>query len=67
MSKIELIVEELKELPPAKVEEAAKFVHQLKESSRLTKQQAFASVFGCLSSEEADHFQKTIDEGCPIK
>lgn len=64
MSQIELIIEELKTLPQAKVDEAARFVHQLRENSYQSRQQAFASAFGCLSGEEADLFQKTIDEGC---
>ena len=34
MSTLELIVEELKTLPPAKLDQAAEYIHQLQEANR---------------------------------
>lgn len=58
------IIEELKGLPDEKIQEAATFIHHLKEAGAEQKQRAFEETFGCMTSREADEFQRIIDEGC---
>ncbi|MBL8230609.1 MAG: hypothetical protein JNL98_19110 [Bryobacterales bacterium] len=64
MSPIENIVEDLKSLPPARLEVAADFVNRLKRISEEERQAALARTFGSLSPEEADELERVIEEGC---
>ena len=64
MSPLENIVEDLKALPPAKLEVAAKFVHRLKRISGEERQAILAQTAGSLSPEDADAMEKAIEEGC---
>jgi len=64
VSRLENIVEELKSLPPGKLEVAADFVHRLSRISEEERQAALARTFGCLSPEEADELERVIEEGC---
>ena len=64
MSVLEAIVEELKSLPNEKIQEAAAFIHRLKEAGVKQKRHAFKETFGCMTQQEADEFQSVIDEGC---
>jgi len=64
VSSLETIVEDLKSLPPAKLEVAADFVHRLSRISEEERQAALARTFGCLSPEEADELERVIEEGC---
>ena len=64
MSAMETIVEDLKCLSNERVQEAVAFVHHLKESSVEQRRRAFRETFGCMTSQEADDFQRVIDEGC---
>ncbi len=64
MSQLEIVIEELKQLPPANVEQVAAFVHELRESRIASNRRAFADTAGCMSPEEADEFQRLIDEQC---
>jgi hypothetical protein len=64
VSPIENIVEDLKSLPPARLEVAADFVHRLKRISQAEREAALARTFGCLSPEEADEMERVIEEGC---
>jgi hypothetical protein len=64
MSKFEMLVEELKSLPPAKLDEAAGYIHQLKVASAAERQRALDQSFGCLSADEADQLSRAISANC---
>jgi hypothetical protein len=64
VSPLENIVEDLKALPPDRLEMAASFIRQLKPISQAEREAALARTFGCLSPEEADEMERVIEEGC---
>ena len=64
MSSLENIVEDLKVLPPARLEVAADFVHRLKRISEEERQSILTRTAGAISPEEADDLERAIDEGC---
>jgi len=64
VSTLETIVEDLKSLPPPKLQMAADFIQRLKGISQEERQAALARTFGCLSPEEADELERVIEEGC---
>ena len=61
---LEAIVEDLKSLPPAKLEAAADFVYRLKRTSQEERQAILARTAGVLSPEEAGELNRVIEEGC---
>ena len=64
VSPLENIVEDLKTLPPDRLEMAANFIRLLKPGSQVEREAAIARTFGCLSPEEADEMERVIEEGC---
>jgi len=50
MSTLEATVEELKRLPPAKLAEAAGYIHKLTVTGGAAGRQALENAFGCLTS-----------------
>jgi len=64
VGRLEAIVEDLKSLPPAKLETAADFVHRLRRVSEEERQAILARTSGALSAEEADEMNRIIEEGC---
>jgi len=64
VSPLENIVEDLKSLPPARLEVAADFVHRLKRISEQERQAIFTRTAGALPTEEADELNRVIEEGC---
>jgi hypothetical protein len=64
VSPLENIVEDLKALPPDRLEMAASFIRRLKPISQAEREAALARTFGCLSPEEADEMERVIEEGC---
>ena len=64
MSPLEAIVEDLKSLPPARLEAATDFVHRLKRISEEERQAILARTAGALTPEEADELNRVIEEGC---
>ncbi|MBI1791579.1 MAG: hypothetical protein HYR60_28960 [Acidobacteria bacterium] len=64
MSPLESIVEDLKALPPARLEVAADFVHRLKRISEEERQAILIRTAGALSAEEAGELERVIEEGC---
>lgn len=64
MSTLELIVEELKLLPPSKLDQAASYIHHLKESSPADRRVALEKAFGCLTEKEAVEMEKAIEASC---
>jgi hypothetical protein len=61
---LETIVEDLKSLPPDRLEMAASYIRQLKPVSKDEREAGLARTFGCLSPEEADEMERIIEEGC---
>jgi hypothetical protein len=64
VSPLENIVEDLKLLPPARLEVAADFVHRLKRISEEERQAILTRTAGVLSPEEVRELEQAIDEGC---
>ena len=64
VSPLENIVEDLKSLPPDRLEMAASFIRRLKPINQAERQAALARTFGCLSPQEADEMERVIEEGC---
>jgi hypothetical protein len=64
VSPLENVVEDLKTLPPDRLEMAADFIRRLKPISQAEREAALARTFGCLSPEEADEMERVIEEGC---
>jgi hypothetical protein len=64
VSPLESIVEDLKRLPPAKLEVAADFVHRLQRISEEERLAILAQTAGSLSPEDAGAVEKAIEEGC---
>lgn len=64
VSPLENIVEDLKALPPDRLELAANYIRRLKPISQAERKAALARTFGCLSPEEADELERVIEEGC---
>jgi hypothetical protein len=64
VSPLEDIVEDLKKLPPDRLEMAASYIRRLQPISLAEREAALARTFGCLSPEEADELERVIEEGC---
>jgi DNA-directed RNA polymerase specialized sigma24 family protein len=64
VSPLENIVEDLKSLPPARLEVAADLVHRLRRISEDERQAILARTAGALSQEEAGELERVIEEGC---
>lgn len=64
VSPLENIVEDLKALPPPRLQMAADYIRGLKEANGEERKAALARTFGCLSPEEADELERVIEEGC---
>lgn len=64
MNSLETIVEDLKALPPGKLELAADYIQRLKRMSQEERQAVLQRTSGSLSPEEADELDKAIEEGC---
>ncbi len=64
MSALERIVEELKTLPPGKLNQAASYIHRLMETSPSDRRDALEKAYGCLTDEEAGEMEKAIEASC---
>ena len=64
MSTLEIIVEDLKTLPPPKLQEAARLIHGLREDVRAERLAALEKSAGMLSAEEGALLEKVIIAGC---
>jgi len=64
VSRLKAIVEDLKSLPPARLEAAADIVHRLKRISEEERQTILTRTAGALSPEAADEMNRVIEEGC---
>jgi hypothetical protein len=61
---LENIVDDLKSLPPGRLEVAADFIHRLRQISQEDREAVLARTAGGLSPDEADELTKVIEEGC---
>ena len=64
VSKLETIVEELKTLPPDRLDSAADYIHKLKTISRAARIAIIERTAGSLTEEEGDERARIINEGC---
>lgn len=64
VSRFESIVDDLRSLPPERLEMAADYIKGLKPVSDQARREALDRTFGCLSPEEADELDRIIEEGC---
>lgn len=64
MSTFEAIVEELRTLPPPKLEEAASFIHRLREATQAERLAALERSADILSDAEGAELERVIGEGC---
>jgi hypothetical protein len=64
MSRLEMTVEELKSLSPAKFEAAAGYIHQLKITDSSENKRALDRASGCLTPAEADEMERAIVANC---
>ena len=64
VSKLQDIVDELKTLPPDRLERAADYIHRLHFASREERKTALRRTAGSLTAEEADELERIIEEGC---
>ena len=64
MSTLEATVEELKSLPPAKLQEAACYIHNLKVAGTELGRLALERAFGCLTPSEAEEMERAIASNC---
>ena len=64
MSTLEIVVEELKTLPPPKLEEAAGYIHRLKEATHAERLAALERSAGLWSGPEGESIEQDIKAGC---
>ena len=64
MSTLEIIVEELKTLPPPKLEEAAALIHGLREDARAERRAALRRSASILSAADGAELERIIEENC---
>jgi hypothetical protein len=64
MVKLQDIFEELRTLPPERLEKVADYVHRLHSASREERKALLRRSAGSLSHEEADELTRIIEEGC---
>ena len=64
MSTLEMIVEELKTLPPPKLEEAATLIHRLREDALGERLAALARTAGVWSGAKGAAMEAAIEAGC---
>jgi hypothetical protein len=64
MSTLETIVEDLRTLPPPKLEEAAALIHGLREIARDERRAALERSATILTDAEGAELERVIEEGC---
>ncbi len=56
------IIDDLKHLPSQDLEEAARYIHQLREARRLRRRRTIAETSGALSGPVGDAFAAAVEE-----
>ena len=64
MSKLEAIVEDLKTLPPDRLDSAADYIHRLKTIDGTKRAAIIERTAGSLTAEEGEELARIIEEGC---
>lgn len=64
MTAQEAIMADLESLPATALQSVADFVHQMRQRAAADRQAAFDASFGCMTKDEADAFDRVIEEGC---
>jgi hypothetical protein len=64
VSKLEIIVEELKALPPDRLDSAADYIHRLMAISHAERVAILERTAGSLTPDEGDELARIIEEGC---
>ena len=64
MSNLESILEDLKTLPPDRLESAADYIHKLRTISDAERTAIIDRTAGSLTAEEGDELARIIEEGC---
>ncbi|MDQ2775959.1 MAG: hypothetical protein M3Y57_13740 [Acidobacteriota bacterium] len=60
MAALQSIVEELRDLPPARLEQADQYIHQLQQENQEEQIAILRATAGCLTDEDADEFITTL-------
>ena len=64
MSRLELIVETLKSLPPVKLEMAADYIQRLQRIEGDERRVVLARTKGSLSGDVAAEIEREVEDGC---
>jgi hypothetical protein len=64
MTAQESIIADLESLPSTALQQVADYVHQLRGRAAIDRQHAFDASFGSMPKEDADAFDRSIEEGC---
>jgi hypothetical protein len=64
MSKLEIIVEELKSLPPDRLQSAGDYIHRLKTIGPGERMAIIERTAGSLTEQEGAELARIIEEGC---
>jgi hypothetical protein len=64
MTAQENILADLQALPSTALQQVADYVHQLRGRSLIERQIAFDASFGSMPKEDADAFDRAIENGC---
>ncbi len=64
MSTFESIIEDLKTLPPNRLESAADYIHKLRTISDSERSAIIDRTAGSLTTEEGNELARIIEEGC---
>jgi len=60
MSVIESIIRDLRELPPPKLMEVARYVHGLNPKGHERRRAALLATAGCMTGEEGEDFERAV-------
>jgi len=64
MTAQETIMADVESLPTTALQRVADFVHQLRQRATADRQAAFDASFGCMTKDEADAFDRVIEDDC---
>lgn len=63
MTILEAITADLESLPATALQSVADFVQQMRQRAKADRLAAFDDSFGCMTKDEADEFDRVIEEG----
>ncbi len=64
MTALQSIIADLEALPATALQSVADYVHQMRQRTTEDRQAAFDASFGSMTKDEADAFDRLIEEGC---